>query len=146
MTAPTTPWPLAVTKVHEPGSRVCYTALSDDGQWGFRRARHRGTPWITYHLPTHWELGTAAGSLDRSVAWAADPARYHDLLTEALFELTLVDDPVTTVTGVGMTNHDWARGVLTWLADNRPDLLTYRVIAGIVAGPMFIRPVADLTL
>jgi hypothetical protein len=146
MTAPATHPSLAVTPTYEPGSRRCYSATSDNGEWGFRRARHRGTPWITYHLPTRWELSTTAGSLDRAARAASDPATYRDLLTEALFELTLIADPIPTAgaTGITVTNHDWARGVLTWLADNHPDLVIADVIAGVVAGPMFIRPVAGL--
>lgn len=145
MTASATPTSLAVTKVYEPGGRRCYTALSDNGEWGFRRARHRGTPWITYHLPTGWELGGNAGSLDRATRWVSDPAIYRDLLTEALFELTLTEDGVPAGRGLEVTNHDRARGILTWLADNHPDLVDDRVIADVVTGPMFVRPVADLT-
>ncbi len=147
MTAPTTPKPLAVTKQYEPGGRICRDALSTDGEWGFHRAHHRGTPWITYHLPTHWELRSAAPSLERAASWAAAPTIYHDLLTEALFELTLVDEPIVKPTddSPGITSHDWARGVLTWLADNHPELLVDQVLVAVITGPMFVRPVTDWT-
>jgi hypothetical protein len=111
-----------VRRRYEPGSRSCWFASSTDGEWDYLRRVDTGSWWYTVHRPTWWELASPDTSLRYAQRWTAQTSIYRQMSDEAWGELSLPEHGGHTPDGVLVTNHDRARGVLTWLADNHPHL------------------------
>ncbi len=94
---------------------------NESGSWSVYQRPDRNTLWYLVHEPTDWELVTQPyGRRTEAQAATVDTgARHRELAVEAKETLA---GRCTTVRD-GVTNHDMARAVLTWLADNDPAAL-----------------------
>lgn len=108
--------PLATRHI---GSRRSH--YSPDGEWEFVRGPFG---WSTIHCPTGWDTGLVDGRLREARVNPADPVIYAVLRTQAWITLGRIEDVIPYEDGTTISNHDHARGLLTWLADNRPELFT----------------------
>ena len=97
--------------------RECWSARSLAGIWGYERCEGGGTMWFLIHLPTGWVITGGYGTLTDARTAVADASALLDLWLDAQRELLLRDD------GEPVSNHDRARAVLTWMADNAPAAL-----------------------
>ncbi len=94
-------------------------------EWTFYRGRGRATLWVTVHEPTCWEMALLDSSKRHAQMNPDLPDIYRLLHDEARLELSWPEDGVPTETGITVTNHDRARGLLTWLADHHPEVLDH---------------------
>jgi hypothetical protein len=92
---------------------------SPDGEWEFVRGPFG---WSTIHVPTHWDTGLVDAYLRNARANVDNPVVYAALRTQAWIALSRIEDVITYDDGSTISTHDHARGLLTWLADNRPEL------------------------
>jgi hypothetical protein len=91
---------------------------SPDGEWEFVRGP---SGWLTIHVPTRWDTGLVDARLRD--ARTNPPTVYLGLHRQAWEVLGRIEDVITYEDGSTISSHDHARGLLTWLADNRPELL-----------------------